>query len=96
MYVASKPVAELDKIQNEPVMKENYKVNRFSDLSDLSDLRNQFKLPCRINLKVKKIRDFTISLCNASGEKLLIGYDKKLNQYFIDRTMAGEADFNKE
>ncbi|MEO8111434.1 MAG: glycoside hydrolase family 32 protein [Ginsengibacter sp.] len=93
MYVASEPVAELSKIQNDHVIKENYKVDHSSDLHDLT---NQFKVPCRINLQVKTIEDFTISLSNASGEKLLIGYDKKTNQYFIDRTMAGKADFNKE
>ncbi len=90
MYVASEPVAELNKIQSDPVIKENYKVHHSSDLT------NQFKVPCRINFEIKKIKDFTITLSNASGEKLLIGYDKKLNQYFIDRTMAGKADFNKE
>lgn len=93
MYVASEPVPELDKIQSDPVIKENYKLHHSSDLSGLT---NQFKLPCRINFEVEKIKDFTISLSNAPGEKLLIGYDKNLNQYFIDRTMAGKADFNKE
>ena len=30
---------------------------------------------------------------NETGEKLLIGCDKKMNQYFIDRTASGKVDF---
>ncbi len=26
----------------------------------------------------------------------MVGYDKESNQYYIDRTMAGKSDFNKE
>jgi len=30
------------------------------------------------------------------GEELLVGYDKKQNQFFIDRTKSGRVDFHKE
>ena len=35
-------------------------------------------------------------LSNDKEEKLIIGYDKKLNQYFIDRTLSGKVDFQKD
>ncbi len=93
LYVASTPVEELKKIEASSISKENYKIKRSSNLSDLI---KEFSLPSRINISMKKIKDFSISLSNGSGEKLVIGYDKNLNQYFIDRTMAGKSDFNKE
>ena len=93
MYVTSTPVDELSKIQATPVSRENYKIKKVSDLSDLT---KQFTLPCRLNLDITKIKDFSIDLSNDAGEKLIVGYDKKMNQYFINRTMAGKADFNKE
>ena len=35
-------------------------------------------------------------ISNSSGEELIIGFDKKQNQYFIDRTKSGKTDFQKE
>ena len=37
-----------------------------------------------------------MTLSNDLKEKLIIGYDKKLNQYFVDRTSSGKVDFQKE
>ena len=34
-----------------------------------------------------------IILSNAKGEELVLGYDKKTNQYFIDRSHAGVSAF---
>ncbi|AHF16947.1 glycoside hydrolase family 32 protein [Niabella soli] len=39
--------------------------------------------------------DFTIELSNTKGDKLEIGFDKKANRYFIDRTHAGATDFSQ-
>ena len=51
--------------------------------------------PCSIYLDAAAIKDFTIVLSNEIGEELLIGYDAKQNQYFIDRTKSGKIDFQK-
>ncbi len=93
MFVASRPVLELSTIQTAPVIKKNYKVLK---TYNLSGIKNKITLPSRINLSLESIKDFSISFSNESGEKLSIGFDKKLNQYFIDRTKAGKADFHKE
>ena len=39
---------------------------------------------------------FSISLLNEQGEEIEIGYDKKNNQYFIDRIRSGKTDFQKD
>jgi len=44
---------------------------------------------------MEKASDFSLSFSNDLGEELLVGYDKKLNQYFIDRSKSGKTDFEK-
>lgn len=42
-----------------------------------------------------ELRSFNIVLSNKNGEKVVIGYDKAANNYFIDRSASGKTDFNK-
>jgi fructan beta-fructosidase len=55
------------------------------------------KLPAQSILKkiTEPIDDYAITLSNDIGEELLIGYDKKANQYYIDRSKAGKVGFQK-
>ena len=43
-----------------------------------------------------QLRVFSFIINNQIGDTLVIGYDKKQNQFYIDRTKAGKADFKKE
>lgn len=56
------------------------------------------KLPAQSVLKasIASLDDYTITLSNSLGEELVIGYNKKANQYYIDRTKAGKVDFQKD
>jgi fructan beta-fructosidase len=49
-----------------------------------------------IHLQTSAAKSFNLELANAGHEKLILGYDKKADQYFIDRTHAGISDFNKQ
>lgn len=40
-------------------------------------------------------KDFTTELSNNGGQKLIIGFDRKNNRYFIDRSKSGKIDFSK-
>jgi fructan beta-fructosidase len=91
-FVSSEPVEELNKIASKPVTKQNFVVEKDFDLSALT---HTITFPCRIDLSLERIKDFSFVLSNDSGEKVIIGYDKKLNQYFIDRTSSGKVDFQK-
>lgn len=53
------------------------------------------KGPAKLTLTSDHITSFTITISNKKGEKILIGYDKTLNQYFIDRTASGKVSFEK-
>lgn len=94
MYVTSEPVFELNKIESNPVSLQNVTVARSLDLSKLT--KKDIKTPCRLNLSLEKVNDFSMILLNDLGEKLVLGFDKKMNSYFIDRTLSGKVDFQKE
>ncbi|MCC3159152.1 glycoside hydrolase family 32 protein [Hymenobacter sp. 15J16-1T3B] len=50
----------------------------------------------RIELSTAQLADFALVLGNQRGEELLIGYDQKANQYFVDRSKAGPSGFSKD
>ena len=90
IFLASKPITELNAIELKPVVISNVMVNKEVDLSKKT---GKIKLPCKLDISLVKINNFTLELSNEMGEKLVIGYDKKMNQYFIDRTTSGKTDF---
>jgi len=92
VFVCSQPVAELSSIQGKPVEVQGISVNKSIDISKLT---GKVEFPCKLDITTNKATDFSIVLSNAAGEELLIGYDSKQQQYFIDRTRAGKSDFNK-
>ncbi len=90
LFIASQPVSELSGIQSKSIVIENLK---FADSLDLSKKTGSVKFPCRLNFSTEKSSDFSLSFSNDLGEALLVGYNKKSNQYFIDRTKSGKSDF---
>ncbi len=77
MYIKSTPVGELLSL-GEKNAKVKSKV-----------LPDQYLM--RINANTGS--DFSITLSNKNGEKLIVGFDKAKGQYFIDRTKSGKTDF---
>ncbi|MDO3628002.1 glycoside hydrolase family 32 protein [Mucilaginibacter sp. BT774] len=81
IYVGSTPVKELFLLLEKPVKeKASTKSKRLS---------GQYLMRVSANTG----SDFSITLSNKSGEKLIIGYDKAKDQYFIDRAKSGRVDF---
>ncbi len=93
ILVASQPVTELSKIQSKPIIISNIKI---ASSIDMAVRTGKVKFPCRINLSLEEGKDFSLIISNDIGEKLVIGFDKKQNNYFIDRTKSGKTDFQKE
>jgi fructan beta-fructosidase len=92
ILIVSEPVQEVNNIALKTTSFNNIKVDNSFDLLTKT---GAIKLPCRINLNVEKPQDFSLVLSNEAGEKVVIGYDKNQNQYFIDRTNSGKTDFEK-
>ena len=93
IFLASKPVPELSVIHSKPIISNNVLVKKSMDLAIKT---GKIKLPCRININLEKIKDFSLVVSNDAGEETVIGFDKKQNQYFIDRTKSGKTDFQKD
>ena len=88
----------LEKVGNEMYLSSSF-VNELKLASkktaSLSDINN-LQFPCRLSLPAVTEKDFSIEFSNEIGDVLVIGYSAKNKQYFIDRTKAGVADFNKD
>jgi fructan beta-fructosidase len=93
VLLSSEPVKELSIIQSRPVSVTNITINHSLDIAEKM---GKIKFPCRLNLTIGELKDFSIVLSNQKGEKLIIGYDKKENQYYIDRTQSGKTAFEQD
>jgi fructan beta-fructosidase len=89
--VTSKPVKELDVIKEKAVEIGNFNAANYN----ISEKTGKLDGPASLHLTADKLESFTIALSNDTGEKVLIGYDKKANNYFIDRSNSGKVDFEK-
>lgn len=78
IYVKSSPVSELLSLKKKGVEKKS-KV-----------LPGQYLM--KINADTRS--DFSITLSNKNDERLVVGFDKAKDQYFIDRTKSGETNFS--
>lgn len=93
IYVASEPVAELTTIRSKPVTLQNIAVKNSFDVASKA---GKVSLPARVDLNLEQLNDFSVILSNDAGEEVVIGYDKKQEQYFIDRTKSGKTDFHPD
>jgi len=92
LFVASNPVSELSKLNAGGVVRGPLKINGEYDLSGkLAKPTGQYV----VKLQTAKQQDFKIELSNTQHQKLIVGYDKAMNQYYIDRSTAGIADFTE-
>ncbi|MCS3801600.1 glycoside hydrolase family 32 protein [Niastella sp. OAS944] len=93
IIIASQPVPELSAIQSKPIVVQNVNVTRPVDLASKT---GKITFPCRLNLALVEVKDLSLAIANDAGEEVVIGYDKKQNQYFIDRSRSGRSDFQKD
>jgi fructan beta-fructosidase len=89
--VTSQPVKELSAIEKNPITVTDVPVTNYN----LTEKTGKLKGPARISFTADKLQPFTITFSNDAGEKVMIGYDKTANQYFIDRTNSGKINFEK-
>jgi len=89
--VRSLPVPELNAIAGKPVILENIDATNY----ELRVKTGKLNGPVQVKITADTIKSFSISFSNSSGEKVLVGYDKSSNQYYIDRTASGKTAFEK-
>lgn len=89
--VKSKPVKELQALNRKLFADQNITAGNYA----LTQKAGKLNGPARIELTSKQIASFEIVLSNSLNEKVLIGYDKASNNFYIDRTKSGKTDFEK-
>lgn len=88
-YLSSQPVKELDLINSTIKRTENVKVKDSPHGQKIAELKGA----ARLHITSDQIKCFSLSLSNDLGEKIVIGYDRLANRYFIDRTGSGKMNF---
>ncbi len=91
LFVTAMPVKELNKIATPITTLSNSKADN-KILAKTKAITTAY----RVTVSADKLDDVSFTFSNADRERLVAGYDKKNNQYFIDRTNAGKADFYKD
>ena len=91
IYLTSHPVKEISAITEK-------KIKLALVLNDNGTSAEIKGLPKQYILKFHPATDlaFTITLSNSAGEKLIFGYDKSNQRYFIDRSQSGKTGFNTD
>ena len=49
-----------------------------------------------LKLRTKTAHSYAVTLSNDANEKLVFGYDRSANRYYINRSMSGKTAFNPE
>jgi fructan beta-fructosidase len=90
IYLKSQPAKELTGLVNKEAG--TIKTSSNGDILTIAHLPKQYIL----NFNPQNQDDYTITLANEGNEKLVIGFDKAENRYYIDRSKSGKTDFNNE
>jgi fructan beta-fructosidase len=88
LLITSQPVKELDKIAKRIITITNMDVSNYSIAQNITS-------PYSLSFTSDTIKDFSFTFSNEAGEQLMVGYDRAANQYYIDRTKAGESSFKQ-
>jgi len=89
--VTSHPVNELNVLNETPVALSNFAATNYN----LTDKTGKITGPVKLQLTGDTLKSFSFTFYNDNNEKLVLGYDKAINSYFIDRTVSGKVDFEK-
>lgn len=92
LLLSSKPVSEFDLLDDDKTSMNNIAASNFDLTAKVGELNG----PARIEMKIDRLEDFSMSFTNTRDERLVVGFDKSANSFFIDRIASGKVDFNKE
>jgi fructan beta-fructosidase len=90
LLIKSVPVAELKKPATPLLTLKNIRATDYT----VSGTRDNDQ-PYMVTISADSLQEFSLTLSNAAGEQVIVGFDAAANQYYIDRTKSGKTDFNK-
>ena len=89
--LTSKPVEELDKVSKTQEKKSTFDLG--NDVDRAADMELSTNT-LDVSFTLKKAVAFRVELANAAGDTLAFGYNPAQNNYFVDRSKAGNANFS--
>ncbi len=90
-YLILNPVQALTELEQNKQVVENISLGQYN----FGNILSQFNGSAMIHITSDKVADIAISLSNNLGEKLVVGYNKMTNEYYINRMHSGKLDFEK-
>lgn len=87
----SKPVKELEKLRDKSIDLAAAKIKDRLDIKAFQAATGEFLL--EFDLNQTNASDFGIEFYNSKAEKIVVGYDVRAKQFYIDRTNAGKKSF---
>ncbi len=93
LYLKSMPISELKSIEKSPVIKHAILVNESKDLSKLT---GKINTPSKFDFVFSNHNNYSIEFLNNLNEKVIIGYNRANNNFFLDRRQSGKVDFEKD
>jgi fructan beta-fructosidase len=91
--IASVPVNELNNYSIGAFNKQYAKPNTSIQLGVN---KGKVSFPFKVTLEMPEANDFSFVVSNEAGEKVIVGFDQRSNQFYIDRTNAGKKYFHQE
>lgn len=86
------PVKEVEILRGD---KKDIIAQSISESYDLKPNSPTNEISLTFDLSKTTAQDLGVVLSNSKGEKVLIGYEKSSNRFYIDRTEGGKLDFEK-
>jgi fructan beta-fructosidase len=93
LRVSQQPVEELKRLRTGKV---SVAQKILSDSLVISTSQVEKELEMKFDLSKSTSTSFGFMISNALNEKVVFGYDKLKNEFFIDRTASGKMDFSKK
>jgi fructan beta-fructosidase len=90
VFLASRPVTEINRIEGKGMKRSKTWVFRSLDLNPIF---KSISFPAKLDIVLDSINNFSVEFSNEMNEKLIIGFDTASNEYFIDRSRSGRTDF---
>jgi len=91
--VSQHPVDEIKKIRGKKISTGQ---KTFSDSLVISSANVQKELELEFDLSKSTASSLGFIISNTMNEKVMVGYDKIKNEFFIDRTASGKMGFSKK
>lgn len=88
-FIRSLPARELDLLAIDSVILDTLTASNFNLSSRIPNLHH----PAKIDFRISRAENFSVTMSNIKDQEVEIGYDKAANEFYIDRSRSGKVDF---